>query len=143
MVNSFKYPALFESNGNNGFIVSFRDVKEALTEGSSLKDAKEKAIDALITSIEFYMDANKPFPLPSEPKNNEVLICLPISIVTKILLLNAMAEKHIRAIDLAKKMGIRPQEVNRILNLKHNTKIDTIERAFNSLNLNLTISISK
>ena len=27
MVNNFKYPALFESNGNNGFIVSFRDVK--------------------------------------------------------------------------------------------------------------------
>ena len=142
-MNNFKYPALFESNGNNGFIVSFRDVKEALTEGSSLEEAKENAIDALITSIEFYIEANKPFPLPSKPKNNEILICLPISIVTKILLLNAMAENHIRPIDLANKMGVRPQEINRILNLKHNTKIDTIEKAFNALNLNLTIYISK
>lgn len=66
-----------------------------------------------------------------------------LHIDVKILLLNAMAEKHIRAIDLAKKMGVRPQEVNRILNLKHNTKIDTIERAFNSLNLNLNIYLTK
>ena len=142
-MNNFKYPALFEPNGSNGFIVSFRDVKEALTEGASLEEAKENAIDALITSIEFYIEKNKPFPLPSKPKHNEILICLPISIVTKILLLNAMAEDHIRPIDLANKMGVKPQEVNRILNLKHNSKIDTIEKAFKALNLNLNVYISK
>lgn len=42
--------------------------------------------------------------------------------------------------DLAKKMNIRSQEANKIINLKHNTKIDTIEKALNTLGLSLSIS---
>ena len=81
--------------------------------------------------------------MPLKPKNNEILICLPIYIVTKVLLLNAITEKHIRSIELAKKMNVKPQEVNRIINLKHNTKIDTIEKAFKALNMNLNIYLTK
>lgn len=141
-MNSFRYPALFEPNGEGGYIVSFRDVPEALTEGWSLEEAKNNALDALITSIEFYIEGNKPFPLPSSQQKDEVLINLPISIVAKVLLLNTMAKQHIRPIDLANKMKVRPQEINRIVDLKHNTKIDTIEKAFKALNLNLNIFVT-
>lgn len=141
-MNSFRYPALLEPNGEGGYIVSFRDVPEALTEGWSLEEAKNNALDALITSIEFYIEGNKPFPLPSSQQKDEILINLPISVVAKVLLLNAMTKQHIRPIDLANKMKVRPQEINRIIDLKHNTKIDTIEKAFNALNLNLNISVT-
>ena len=80
-MNSFRYPALLEPNGEGGYIVSFRDVPEALTEGWSLEEAKNNALDALITSIEFYIEGNKPFPLPSSQQKDEILINLPISVI--------------------------------------------------------------
>ena len=72
---------------------------------------------------------------------NEVLIPLPISVVAKILLLNTMVEGNIRAADLARKMNIKAQEVNRIINLRHNTKIDTIQTALKALNKDFQLAV--
>ena len=63
------------------------------------------------------------FPAPSKTKKDDVIIQLPISISAKILLLNTMVSGNIRPVDLAQKMGIKPQEVNRIIDTGHTTKI--------------------
>ena len=139
-MEKFEYPVTIEPNGEGGYIASFRDIPEALTEGWSLDGVRKNALQALITAVEFYIEDNRSFPLPSKPEKNEEVVVLPASIISKILLLNSMAEQKVRPADLAKKMNIRPQEVNRIINLKHNTKIDTIEKALNALGLSLSIS---
>ena len=141
-MNSYSYPFIVEDNGDGGFIVSFKDIPEALTEVWAKNDIKQYALDALITSIEFYIEENKAFPKASKVTANDDFVTLPASVVSKVLLLNAMAQQHVRPIDLAKKMNIKPQEVNRITNLKHSSKIDTIERALNALGQKLTISCS-
>lgn len=137
---NFKYPVTVESNEEGGYIASFRDVPEALTEGWTLEEVKQNALDALITSIEFYIEDNRPFPKPSPVADNEEYIALPASVVSKILLLNAMAEQKVRPVDLARKMNIKPQEVNRIIDLKHNSKIDTIEKALHALGFDLSFN---
>lgn len=52
-----------------------------------------------------------------------------------------MVSGNIRPVDLAKKMGIKPQEVNRIIDTGHTTKIDTIAKALDVLGKNLQLSI--
>jgi antitoxin HicB len=44
-----------------------------------------------------------------------------------------MVLQHVRPADLARKLSIRPQEVTRLMQLKHPTKIDTISNAFNAI----------
>lgn len=135
------YPAVLTPNGEGGFIVTFPDVPEAITEIWNKEELKETATDCLVTAVDFYIEDHRLFPAPSKPKKDNVIIQLPISISAKILLLNTMVSGNIRPVDLAKKMGIKPQEVNRIIDTGHTTKIDTIAKALSVLGKNLQLSI--
>lgn len=135
------YPATLTPNGEGGYIVTFRDVPEAITEIWDKSELKETATDCLVTAVDFYIEDHRLFPAPSKTKKDDVIIQLPISISAKILLLNTMVSGNIRPVDLAKKMGIKPQEVNRIIDTGHTTKIDTIAKALSVLGKNLQLSI--
>lgn len=119
------YPAKFDLN-DGCYVVTFRDIPEALTQGYSLDEAHEMAVDALVTAMEFYVKDNRTIPLPSHAQNGEHLIALPITVTAKALLLNTMLEQHVSQSDLAKKLGKSRQEMQRIIDLNHSTKIDTI-----------------
>lgn len=136
-----KYPATI-TKGETAFVVTFRDIPEALTQGYTLEEAIEMAEDALLTSMDFYFEDNRRVPLPSKPEKDEILISLPISAATKVMLLNLLLEEHVSQVELAKRMGIRPQQVTRIVNLEHTTKIDTVERAFKALGRELDFAVA-
>lgn len=60
----------------NGFVVTFRDVPEANTQGNNFSDAVEMAQDALRTAMEFYDERGEERPKPSEPQMGDVIINL-------------------------------------------------------------------
>ena len=93
-----KYPAIVTpaSDIEGAFVVSFRDIPEALTQGENLEDALFMAKDALITSMDFYFEDRRPVPLPSRPRKGEHSIELPASITIKILLLNEILASGIK-----------------------------------------------
>ncbi len=136
-----KYPATLTKE-DDGFIVTFRDIPEALTQGDTIEEAIEMAEDALLMAMDFYFEDNRIVPPPSARQEGEVLISLPVSVATKVLLLNTLLEEHVSQVELAKRMGIRPQQVTRIVNLEHTTKIDTVAQAFKALGKELNIAIS-
>lgn len=136
-----KYPAKF-TKVDGGYGVTFRDIPEAITQGATLAEAQEMAQDALITSMDFYFEDNRPVPIPSALQDDEQIVSLPLSVWSKVLLLNALIDQRVSQADLAKRMGIQRQQVTRIVNLSHATKIDTIEHAFEVLGKKLTLSIS-
>lgn len=127
------YPAKFELQDDGCYVISFRDIPEALTQGFSLDEAKEQALDSLIISLDFYFEDNRGIPLPSEAQEGEYLIELPISVWSKVLLLNAMLEQHVSQSELAKRLHKTRQEMQRIIDLNHNTKIDTVVEALKQL----------
>jgi antitoxin HicB len=99
------------------------------------------AADALTTAMDFYFEDRRPVPTPSAPKRGQVMIELPPSIGAKVLLLNEMITQNTRPADLARRMKVRPQEVNRLTNLHHPTKIDTIAQALKVLGKRLELSL--
>ncbi len=127
------YPAKFEFQDDGCYVISFRDIPEALTQGFSLDESKEQALDSLITSLDFYFEDNREIPLPSKAQEGEYLIELPISVWSKVLLLNAMLEQHVSQSELAKRLHKTRQEMQRIIDLNHNTKIDTVVEALKQL----------
>lgn len=135
-----KYPARVGRDGN-GYMVSFRDIPEALTSGATREEAVEMAHDALATAMEFYLEDRRPVPMPSEPRKGEVLIDLPASMSAKMLLLNAMIESGVSPAKLARRLGTSPQVVNRIVNFRHSTKIDTIAEAIEATGKRLEMRV--
>lgn len=137
-----KFPAHFERDDQGCYFVFFRDIPEALTQGHTLEEARQSAQDALITAMDFYFEDHRRVPVASTATEDEEYIELPISIGAKILLLNEMIDRQLRPSDLAKSMNIKPQEVTRIMNLHHTTKIDTLASAFSAIGCRLDFMIS-
>lgn len=136
------YKVSLKPNGESGYIVTFKDVPEAITEIWSMDEFEKTATDCLITAIDFYIEDRRKFPLPVEVNaKDKDFVYLPVSVMAKVLLLNTMVESNIRPVDLAKEMQITPQDVTRILNSKHTTKIDTIAHALKVLGKQLQVSI--
>lgn len=135
-----KYPATFTPD-TGGFVVTFRDIPEAITQGDNEADAIDMAKDVLLSSVEFYFAAKREVPMPSKPKGDERLIALPASVSAKVLLLNEMLKQDVTPSDLARRMGTTRQEINRLIDLGHTTKIDRIEDALAALGRELELAV--
>jgi antitoxin HicB len=137
-----KYPARFEPDEGGGYVVTFRDVPEAITQADTLEEARAMAADALLTAMEFYVEDRRPAPSPSAPKRGEELIALPASAAAKVLLLNELIRQKVTAADLARRLGTSPQNVNRLTDIRHPTKIDTIDEALQALGRQLELAVA-
>ncbi len=127
---------------SKNYAVYFPDIPEALTCGDTPADALRHALDALETALDFYFDYSRQIPTPSAPKRGQKLVELPPTIAAKVLLHNEMVKQKVRPIELARRMGIPRQELTRVLNLKHNTKIDTTAQALNALGKRLELHVA-
>lgn len=96
----------------------------------------------MITAIDFYGEAGRKLPEPSKPQPGDLLVTLPLSVVAKVMLLNTMVDQKIRLAELARLLGVKSQEVTRLTNLHHTTKIDSVERAMRVMGKQLTLSIA-
>lgn len=61
------YPAIFSSDGNNGYTVSFPDLLGCVTEGNTLTEAVEMAEDALGIYLYSLAEDGEAFPKASDP----------------------------------------------------------------------------
>jgi antitoxin HicB len=136
------YPARFEPADEGGFVVTFRDIPEAITQGDTELEALEMAADVLISAMDFYFEDRRAVPLPSEAETGEQLIEVPASVAAKVLLLNELVSAGISNAELAHRMGTRPQEVQRIVDLSHATKIDTVAKAISALGKHLEFRVA-
>lgn len=135
------YPALFKPAKEGGFVVTFRDIPEAITQGDTKEEAETMALDVLISSMDFYFEDKRPVPLPSKPRRGERLVTLPPSIAAKVFLLNEMLTQNVGSTELARRMGIIPQEANRLVDFHHKTKIDTLANALAMLGRRMDIVV--
>lgn len=136
-----KYPAIFTPD-TGGYVITFRDIPEAITQGDDEADAFAMAKDALLTSMDFYFEQNRQVPMPSKAQPGERIIPLPTSVAAKVLLLNEMLAQQVIPAELARRMGTTRQEVNRLIDLEHTTRIDRIEDALGALGRDLQLKIA-
>lgn len=137
-----RYPAHFEAVPEGGYVVTFRDVPEAITQGDTEEEAMAMAEDALVTAMDFYFEGQRVVPSPSRAHKGERLVELPPSVVAKIMVLNLLVETSVSQAELARRMGTRPQEVQRIVSLNHPTKIDTLDKALQALGKRLELRLA-
>ena len=135
------YPARFQKE-RDGYVVTFRDIPEALTSGATKKEAMEMAADALATAMEFYFEDRRQVPMPTKARKGEEVIELPASVAVKVLLLNEMLKENMTPSKLAKKLDTSPQTITRIVDLHHATKIDTLADAFKAMGKTLSFSVA-
>jgi antitoxin HicB len=134
------YPVtLTPEKGVGGFVVTFRDIPEAITQGETVEEALAMAAEALELSMDLYFEDKRAVPMPSLAKRRQHVVELPASVTAKVLLLNEMIHQRVRPAELARRLGTTPQEVNRLTNIRHTSKIDRIAGALKALGKTLEI----
>jgi len=124
---------------SGGFVATFPDIAEAITQGETVEQTLRMAQDALETALDFYFDDRRPIPAPSRAKRGQRLVTLPVSIEAKVLLLNEMIRQRVRPAELARRLRTTPQVVNRLVNLRYVSRIDGIAGAMAALGKSLEV----
>ena len=137
------YPASLIPDPDGGFTVTFRDVPEAITEGDSREEALLRAEDALESALAMYVAAKEPLPLASNVGPGEVLVPLSALGMAKTALYDAMREQGVGRAELARRLRWHLPQVNRVLDLRHASKMEQIEAALATLGLRLIVDVAK
>ena len=133
---------LTQDEADGGFVVTFADIPEAITQGETREEALDMAKEALETALEFYFEDKRAVPVPSKVMRGQDAVELSASLSAKVLLLNEMLAQNIRPTELARRLNTTPQEVNRLTNLRHTSRIDGIDSALRALGRRLEIRLA-
>ncbi len=137
-----KFPVNLRPEPEGGYTATFPDIPEAITCGESIEDALFHAKDALESAMDFYLDDKRLVPAPSKPKRGQYTVELSASVAAKVLLLNEMAAQKVRPAELARRLNMTRQEVNRLIDWRHTSKIDGIAAALKALGKSLELKVA-
>ena len=134
------YPVHLEPAEEGGFVVTFPDIPEAITQGEDETESLVWALDALETILEVYMERKIPVPYPS-PADGRPVVILPVVVAGKVILHNTLLEAGKRKADLARLLNLSPTVVDRLLSLRHKSKIEQIETALAIFGKRLVVDV--
>ena len=134
-----RYAIKLEPDTNDTILVTFPDIPEAHTFGEDEDDALLRAVDALEAVIQGYMTDRRPIPLPK--KKGRHYVDLRTQATLKVLLYNRMLEQGVSKARLARDLRLHRPQVDRLLDLRHSSRLDQIDAALASLGARVTVEI--
>src|SRR5581483_3072944 len=90
---------------DGGFVVTCRDLPEAITQGETIEEALVEAEDCLEEAIAARIDDERDIPLPSASKRGERLVSVPPSMALKAAVYLAVREAGISNSEFARRCG--------------------------------------
>ena len=140
----FTYYANVEFIEEEGaFDISFCDFPDIEGVTFCKDDVELEAEEVLLATFAQYITLRKAIPLPHLHNENAFPIYLPIISCLKIALHNAILETKTLRVDLARKLNINAQQIERLLDIHHASKIDALEQALYLLGYEATVSVHK
>ena len=136
----FAYPYELIAQPEGGFIVTFPDVPEAITQGETEEEAARMAEDALITALSFYTDDSEPLPHPSPARRRRVAHVPPL-VAAKLLLHDAMTTAGILNVDLARRLGVDEKVVRRLRDPLYKSRIDRVDKALRAIGKRIEVLV--
>jgi antitoxin HicB len=128
----FVYPYTVKQSDDGAWQVRFPDMPEAMTEGATEAEAHTLAADALLTALGGLEKQRRDIPEPSRARHRPVVV-VPILQSVKLALYQAMREHGLNKVTLSRKLGKAENEVRRMLDLDHQTRIGALEDALRLL----------
>lgn len=143
MIRQFVFQARFEAGDENGIVVSFPDVPEAITQGDNLSDARHMAEEALGLALLTYPQRGLPLPKPRAHPRKLLPVGVTPQMAAKLAVLDAFRESGISKAELARRMDKDEKEVRRILDPRHATKLPALTAALEALGRRLVVGVEK
>jgi antitoxin HicB len=135
----FDYPVILTPQPEGGFVATFPDIPEAVTQGEDRDETVLRAVDALETALSFYIDDRRPLPVPSKTKG--LTVCLSVLKCTKLALYKEMQSQGVKKTELARRLGWNLPQVDRLLDLSHASRFDVLESVLRYFGKRLAVTV--
>lgn len=134
------YAVTITPDDNDTFLVTFPDVPGAITYGATIDEALARAVDALAAMLETHIKDHDPIPVASTIRS-KYRVAVPALIEAKVLLYQAMRTAKVGKAELGRRLRWHGPQVDRLLAMKHGSKLDQLEAAFGALGKRLVIEV--
>lgn len=139
----FTYPVrLTVDKDDGGYVVTCRDLPEAITQGDTLDEALAEAADCLEEAIAGRINDDEDIPEPSEPARGERMVSVPATMALKAAVYLSVRHSGINNSELARRLRVNEKEVRRMLDPRHPTKLARIEAALAALGRHIEMSLA-
>jgi antitoxin HicB len=129
-------------NDEGTVLVTSPDFPELITYGETREEALVHAIGAFREAIAGRIHYKETIPQPSKVRTSDDFITLPLQTEMKIRMYESMLQSGIKKSQLARKMKLHRQEIERLLDFEHATSLNKIESAFAAMGKRLHIEVA-
>ena len=137
----YAYPALFQPEPSGGYLVTFPDIPEAITQGDDLADAKASATEVLGLALRSYLAMDRPLPRPSAAREDHVAVPVDATDALKLAVIEAFARTGMSKSEFARRLGKGETEARRILDPDHPSKLAALQAALRLLGKRVVVSV--
>jgi antitoxin HicB len=137
----FDYPVILRAQPEGGFVVTFPDVPEAITQGEDRDEALLHAIDALEAALSFYVDDRRPLPIARKAKRGQAVVRPSVLESVKLAIYAEMLSQGVKKSELARRLGWHMPQVDRLLDLNHASRMEHLESAARSLGREIRLAV--
>ena len=134
------YPLTIGPDDNGTLLVSFVDIPEAHTFAADEDEITARATDCALTALEGYMKDRRPIPAPSRELTGRAVVLPPLA-VAKVELYEAMRNAGVRKAELARRLRWHMPQVDRLLSLRHGSRLEHLEAALTALDHHLEMRV--
>ena len=135
------YAVKLSKDSDGSWLVDVPALPFVHTHGRTREEALSRAVDAVLIGLEMLVDdkALIPRPLQAVPARGEV-VRLSALVAAKIELHNAMLAERVGKYRLGKKLDWHLPQVDRLVDFRHQSKLDQIEQALAALGRRLVVT---
>ncbi len=124
---------------NGTLLVTVPDLPEAVTFGGDREEALARAVDAIESALIGAMAARAT--IAELKAHGADTVTLPALASAKVALYRAMQAEGVGKAALAKRLDVALPQIDRLLDLRHQSRVDALERAFAALGRSMTIVV--
>jgi antitoxin HicB len=137
-----KYRVKLSPDDNGTVLVTAPDFPQVITFGNTRESALVHAVGAFREAIAAKIHNREPIPAPSKIKKGEPFVVLPLQTEMKVRLFQSLQESGVKKAELARRMKLHRQEVERLLDFNQSTNLTKIESAFAALGKRIHLEVA-
>jgi antitoxin HicB len=136
-----RYSVKLSTDTNGTILADVPAVPEAHTFGDDREEALARAVDAIESALMLYIEDRQDIPPADAVPKSRTYVSLPALTEAKLALYTAMRAGKIGKADLARRLNCHLPQVDRLLDLRHASRLDQLEAAFRALGKQLSVEI--
>lgn len=132
------YAADVSADPDGGYLVTFRDVPDAITHGDTRTEALANAVEALGLALRGYLADGEEVPTPTASQG--IMIAVAPADAVKIAVIDRFRKSGLSKSELARRIGKAEGEARRVLDPDYPSKIGTMQEALNAMGHTIVVS---